>query len=216
MTIQHKALSLSATEFKFTNDGALEFSGYASVFDGIDSYGDTIRKGAYTDTLDPEKRKRPILLRWNHFGPVIGKFTEIRQDDKGLFVTGELTKGHSVAEDAAALLRHGAISGLSIGYYAKEEEFEGPIRVLKAIELIEISVVEEPADLNAQIDTVKSAFSGCESLADVESKLRSELGLSRSNATAIVASVKAAISQSESDSKNEQLELAKLLNSKFV
>lgn len=210
MTIQRKALSLSATEVKFTNDGVLEFSGYASVFDGVDSYGDTIRKGAYAQTL--ADRKRPILLRWNHFGPVIGKFTDIREDDKGLFVVGELTKGHSVAEDAAALLRHGAISGLSIGYYAKDEEFEGPIRVLKQIELVEISVVEEPADIAAQIDTVKSVFSECTTLADIEAKMRSELGLSRSQATAIVANVKAAVIQSESDNKDEESALVDIIN----
>jgi HK97 family phage prohead protease len=201
MEIKH--LNLQKCEVKFGAEGMLEFSGYASVFDGIDSYGDTIVKGAYTETL--KDRERPVQLRWNHYGPVIGKFTEIREDDKGLFVTGELTKGHSTAEDAAALLRHGAISGLSIGYIAKEADEDGPIRKLKRIELFEISVVEEPADNSAHITGIKSAFDECKSLKDIELTIRRNCGLSQSVSTAIVSAVKNAVNQSDSERDHNAL-----------
>lgn len=197
MSKEHKALALDKCAVKFGAEGNLEFSGYASVFDGIDSYGDRIIKGAYTNTI--KDRDRPIQLRWNHYGPVIGKFTEIREDDKGLHVTGELTKGHSTAEDAAALLRHGAITGLSIGYVAKDSEMNGPIRELKEIELFEISIVEEPADNNAHISGIKTAFDDCQSLKDIELTMRRHCGLSQSVSTAIVSAVKSAVNQSESE-----------------
>lgn len=182
--MQLKSLSLKASEIKFDEDGNLKFSGYASVFGGVDSYSDQIVAGAYEETL--KNRQRPIALRWNHYGPIIGKYTNIIEDEKGLFVEGELTKGHSVAENVAALLKHGAISGLSIGYYAKKWEQDGDLRKLTQIELIEVSVVEEPADLGAQITDLKS----CESLKDIEAVLRHGHGFSQKEATAMVAAVK--------------------------
>lgn len=200
--MEHKQLDLAKCEVKMGAEGALTFSGYASVFGGLDSYGDTIQQGAYKNTITD--RDRPIQLRWNHSGPVIGKFTEIYEDEKGLFVSGELTKGHSVAEDTAALLRHGAISGLSIGYAVKDSEQNGVVRVLKDIELFEISVVETPADNNAHIASVKSA----KKLSDVEKFLRSK-GLSQSEATATVAAVKTIHGEREEDESKAVLELLK-------
>lgn len=181
--MEHKELAFDKCEIKMGAEGALKFSGYASVFDGLDSYGDTIKAGAYKGTL--ENRDRPVQLRWNHYGPVIGKFTEIYEDEIGLHVEGELTKGHSTAEDTAASLRHGAISGLSIGYIVKDSQQNGVVRELKEVELIEISIVESPADNNAHITTIKSASK----LKDVEQVLRQK-GFSQKEATEIVATVK--------------------------
>lgn len=197
-----KQLNLAQTEIKMGAEGGLVFSGYASVFNGVDSYGDTIIAGAYKNTL--ENRERPIQLRWNHYGPVIGKFTTIIEDEKGLFVEGELTKGHSVAEDTAALLRHQAISGMSIGFYVREADESGPIRKLKEIELVEISIVETPADTAAQISSVKSA----ESLKEIERFLRQK-GLTQSEATATVAAVKKV--HGEREEAKEQPNLAEII-----
>lgn len=206
--MEHKSLGLQNTEFKMSAEGGLTFSGYASVFGGVDSYNDTIEAGAYKSTIID--RERPVQLRWNHYGPVIGKFTEMREDEKGLFVTGELTKGHSVAEDAAALLRHGAISGLSIGYIVKDSEQKGAIRHLKDIELIEISVVETPADNNAHIESVKSATK----LKDVEQILRLK-GFSQKEATEIVATVKKIHGERESKDDENLNTVKKFLSENF-
>ena len=119
--METKQLPLSALELKFDRDMA--FKGYASVFNGVDAYGDTIVPGAYKNTLT--SRDRPIRMRWNHFGPVIGKWTKIEEDDKGLYVEGELTPGHSQTKDAYASLVHGAIDGLSIGYMVRDFEQKG-------------------------------------------------------------------------------------------
>ena len=199
---QFKHLNLAQCQVKFGAEGNLEFTGYASVFGGIDSYGDRIIKGAYAKTLTD--RDRPIQLRWNHYGPVIGKFTEVREDDHGLFVTGELTKGHSTAEDAAAL---------SIGYMTLDEEMNGVVRELKEIELFEISVVESPADNAAHISGIKSVFEEGLSLKEIELTMRRHIGLSQSVSTAIVSAVKSAVNQS--DSESDQDAIIKLLNSKF-
>lgn len=195
-----KLLNLDSAGVKFANSGeARTFSGYASVFNGLDSYGDMIAPGAYAKTL--ENRDRPIRMRWNHFGPVIGKFTEIHEDEHGLWVEGELTPGHSVAEDAAASLKHGAVDGLSIGYRVVEAESRGDARLLKEIDLVEISVVEEPADMNAQISGFKSALDEAQTLKDIETLLRDAAGVSKKNAAALVGRVRMLL---RSDSVSEK------------
>ena len=182
MEIEKKLLDLQATKFKF-DDQTGKFEGYLSVFGGVDSYGDTVHKGAYEDTL--KNRKRPVRLRWNHYGPVIGKYTEMFEDDTGLFVRGELTPGHSVASDVLSLLKHGAIDGLSIGYQiidSSDKSTGG--KDLYKLNLIEGSIVEDAADLNAKITSVKS-IEEVVSLKELEAIARSK-GFTRNEATAFV------------------------------
>jgi len=187
--METKSLTLDAVEVKIGGEGAYTFEGYASVFGGVDSYGDTILPGAYKSTLG--SRERPIQMRWNHWGPVIGKWLEMAEDEKGLKVRGELTPGHSVAEDAYALLKHGSVTGLSIGYRVKSfDEPEPGRRELKEIDLVEISIVESPADNAAQISNVKTAINEADSLKEIESILRDAGRFSRADATALVARIK--------------------------
>src|SRR5690606_21577011 len=73
--VERKLASLEAVEFKLDEARKGFFSGYASVFGGVDSYGDTILPGAYKKTL--KHRRRPVQMRWNHYGPVIGKWLKL-------------------------------------------------------------------------------------------------------------------------------------------
>lgn len=186
--METKQVNLQAAELKFVGEDMV-FSGYASVFGGVDSYGDTIDPKAYDQTLI--SRERPVRMRWNHFGPVIGKWLDVRADSKGLYVNGQLTPGHSTAVDVYASMKHGAIDGMSIGYIPRlvEERGEGR-RMLKQIDLIEISVVEEPADLGAKIESVKSVFSEASSIREIEAALRDSGFFTRSEAMSLVHRVK--------------------------
>lgn len=208
--METKQLALSQTEIKFIGP-QMSFAGYASVFGGVDSYGDTIEKGAYTNTL--KNRERPIRLRWNHYGDVIGKWTDIKQDDKGLYVEGELTPGHSKAQDVFALLKHGAIDGLSIGYRVKAStQLDNERRLLQDIELVEISVVEEPADINATISDVKSALERADSLKEVEALLRDVGRFSRVDAKYLVSKINS-LYQREAAMEKQKQDIANLLKS---
>lgn len=199
-----KTLTVEAVEFKFDEARKGFFSGYASKFNGVDSYGDTILPGAYAQTLS--NRQRPVLMKWNHFGPVIGKWTKAAEDDHGLYVEGELTPGHSVAEDVYASMKHGAVTGLSIGFRIPSggSAKEGKLRQLKRIDLIEISVVESPADLGAQIGNVKSFLDEAESLKEIESLLREAAGFTRADACALVSRIKS-LAHGERDAEAKRL-----------
>jgi HK97 family phage prohead protease len=206
--LERKLLALDNAEFKFDAKTGL-ISGYASTFNGVDSYGDTIIKGAFEDTI--QNRERPVRMRWNHFGPVIGKWVEMHENQRGLFVKGELTPGHSVAEDVKASLSHGAIDGLSIGFFVKEYEVdeEKGRRTIKKADLVEISVVEEPADLGAKVTQIKSAIEQARSLSDFETVLR-DAGLSRSAATLLVSRMKTVL-QGELEAESKAAVIAGLI-----
>ena len=200
--MEHKQIPLESVDLKFSEGRT--FSGYASKFHGVDSYGDMILPGAYADTLSA--RTRPIRMRWNHHGPVIGKWLELREDGDGLFVKGELTPGHSVAEDVYAGLKHGSLDGLSIGYRIPPggSTRDGKIRKLKRIDLVEVSVVEEPADLAARIADVKSAIDEAASLKEIEALLRDAGGFTRADATGLVARIKS-LAHGERDAEAKRL-----------
>ena len=209
--MKFKKLDLQKLELKFVGEG-MTFSGYASVFGGVDSYGDTIDPKAYEKTLTD--RTRPIRMRWNHYGPVIGKWLRMTTDSVGLFVEGELTPGHSTAIDTYASLKHGAIDGLSIGYIAKSA-IENPdgTRLLKEIELIEISIVEEPADINATVSNIKSAIEKANNIREIEATLRDSAGLSRLEACAVVSRIKSVLQSDFDSDKKQAQEIAHLFKS---
>lgn len=212
--MEFKRLALDGAELKFDDAREGVFSGYASVFNGVDSYGDTIMPGAYRKTL--RKRERPIRMRWNHFGPVIGKWLKIEEDDKGLYVEGELTPGHSVAQNVYASMKHGAVDGMSIGYRpVKIEDHGDGRRTLKEIELIEISVVEEPADRGAKVNEVKylgELIADIGSLKEAEALLREAGGFSRAAARQFVSHVRSLDLRDEGGRKTADF-LSALVNS---
>ncbi len=186
----HKSLALDNCQIKFAAGKPRTFSGYASVFGGVDSYGDTILKGAYEDTI----RKRPVipmLMAHSSLRP-IGKWISMKEDDHGLLVEGELTPDHTEAANAAASIKHGALSGLSIGFDVPEGGAEysadGMQRTLKSIDLFEISPVVFPADDPARIDltSIKAKLPALKTIRDCEDFLRDEGGLSKTAAATLL------------------------------
>lgn len=212
--METKRLAVDSLELKFLGDD-MSFAGYASVFGGVDSYGDTIDAGAYKNTL--LMRDRPIRMRWNHYGPIIGKWKNMFTDDKGLFVEGQLTPGHSTAMDVYASMKHGAIDGMSIGYVpTKSQQLEDGRRLLQEIQLVEISVVEEPADLGAKINSVKAALDSCHSLKEIEGLLREAGGFSKADALSLVGRVKRlALGEQEAEEERVKREIAALFQIKL-
>ncbi len=153
-------------ETKYRNSFALEmkaleadgrFAGYASVFDNTDSQQDVMRPGAFRKSL--KARKYPVQLLWQHqWDSPIGVITEIFEDQHGLYVEGRLLLEVARAKEAHALLKAGAMRGLSIGYTvtrARRNADTGS-RELMEVELWEVSLVTRPANDAAQVTVVKS------------------------------------------------------------
>lgn len=158
-------------------DGVIE--GYASVFDVVDMGMDTIAPGAFRKSLG-EGRK--VRMLWQHdMSSPIGVWDEVKEDERGLYVKGRISKDVQKGAEAISLYRMGAMDSLSIGYRTIEAASEGAGRVrrLEDVELWEISMVTIPMN-EAAIASVKSMSTERE----FERFLR-DAGMSRKEATAV-------------------------------
>lgn len=174
------------------DDGTIE--GYGSVFGVRDNYDDVIAAGAFADTLKAHKAAgtMPAML-WQHDADKpIGIWTDMVEDAKGLRIVGKLAMETTRGKEAHALLKMGAINGLSIGFISKQWAYDrdSEIRTLTEIDLWEVSLVTFPANEKARITGVKAADAGqITTIRDAERVLR-DAGLSADVARAFVAQVK--------------------------
>lgn len=175
-----------------SDSGVIE--GYASVFGNVDSYGEIVEPGAFVDSLVSAKRNgRKIKLLWQHDPhQPIGVWDDLAEDAKGLWVKGRLFKDTvAKAAEAYALLKEGALDGLSIGYRTiKAEPKAGKpgIMSLLKLDLLENSVVTFAANDRARVEVVKSILdSGAlPTVREFEGLLR-DAGFSKAKAAAIAA-----------------------------
>lgn len=183
--VRSYALQIKATG----DDGSIE--GYGSVFGVRDSYDDVLAAGAFVDSLKAHKAEgtMPAML-WQHDGDKpIGIWTEMVEDSKGLRIKGQLALDTVLGKEAHALLKMGALNGLSIGFISKQWTYDRDtdVRTLTEVDLWEVSLVTFPANGKSRITNVKSA----DDLAvpkDAERALR-DAGFSKSDATAFVSRV---------------------------
>lgn len=176
-------------EVKAAGDDGI-FSGYGSVFGVVDSYRDTVIKGAFARSLDDwAKRGRLPALLWQHrMSEPIGVWTKMVEDDHGLYVEGKLALKTQRGAEAYELMRIGAINGLSIGFDIGADGFEYDKEtdsyLLKEIDLWEVSLVTFPANVEATVDQVKAAIQAGPK--EIERILR-DAGFSRTQAKALLA-----------------------------
>lgn len=166
----HDRLSIPV-ELKLAGSEAApgSFEGYASLFGVVDQGGDMVAPGAFTQTLAAMKARGYAVPMYLNHGAMAGSdplpagvWTSIQEDARGLAVSGQLL---GLNTDSGAyryeLVKGGAMRGLSIGYRAKKVDYGKkpgePRRTLKQIDLVEISIVDDPMLSQAQVSTVKSA-----------------------------------------------------------
>ena len=137
------------------------FEGYLSTYDDVDSYGTYFMPGAWDRSIERFNSGEVIPVLWSHDrSKPIGKFTELKSDDKGLWGRGKLTLEDPQAKIAYAHMKDGSVMGLSVGF---EMDYDNVIynRLLDALgiaeaDLFECSVVVFPANTNAKITNFKS------------------------------------------------------------
>lgn len=170
-------------------DAEGNIDGYGSVFGVTDSYGDIVAAGAFNASLASHRAAgtMPAML-WQHdASEPIGVWKSMTEDEKGLLVQGSLVLETEKGRAAQALIKAGAINGLSIGFMAKQWAYDRAtdIRTLTEIDLWEVSLVTFPANVAARVTGIKAALDDVESPKDAERVLR-EAGFSRAEATAFV------------------------------
>lgn len=148
------------------NSTKREVTGYASIFNNVDSYGDVVLPGAYTKTIrerGPEKGRKVVggkprckikVLR-NHTD-LIGIPMEIREDGPGLWTKSWIAPT-DLGNETLTLIEAGVLQEMSIGYDAVVFDFnpESSVRNLRELKLYEYSYVDIPANEEAVITEVK-------------------------------------------------------------
>lgn len=130
----------------------MRFAGYAAIFDRPDRGGDVVRAGAFGRSLKRGAGAVPLLWQHDPARPV-GRIEYLREDRRGLRVIARLSDG-ATGREAAALLKEGAVAGLSFGYRVRKEKGAAP-RELEEVELVEISLVTVPMQPKARVHAVQ-------------------------------------------------------------
>lgn len=123
----------------------LRLAGYASVFGRPDRGGDVVLPGAFAEAA------APLPLLWQHQPhEPIGFVEALAEDDHGLRITARIV-GRGRGAQAAALVRAGALDGLSFGYRVKAASPARNGRRLERLELVEVSLVTFPMQREARV-----------------------------------------------------------------
>lgn len=180
------------------SNGRIE--GLLAGFGNVDSHGDVIAAKAFTRTLSERAgRPLPMLLHHDMHRP-IGAWNEWSEKSDGLYVKGSLTLATRDAQEAHALAKAGALTGLSIGFVyrdAKLDQRSGQNHVFD-VDLVEGSLVTVPSNPRTHVATVK-AITGP---GDITELLRSA-GMSGRKAKAAGCAGWRAINESSDDEEAE-------------
>ena len=189
--MEYKTVPFSIKATADSSSDVLRFSGLGAAFGNVDSYGDVIERGAFAESIS---RKRPKMLMHHGFGEhsitPVGSWTELQETDDGLAVKGELFLETDPLRLVGRAMRAGELDGLSIGYIPTVVEAKGDDqRVLKRIDLWEISIVTWPANQEATVTAIKAALAAGKlpSKRNLEAILR-DVGLSALQAKRLLAS----------------------------
>ncbi len=187
-------------------DAALgTIEGYASVFGNRDSDGDIMLEGAFDDVI--KSGDMPMMFFGHDWNSVpVGNWTAMKADQHGLKISGQLNLELRSAKDIYSAIKFGSMSGLSVGFSMKEDDYDFDAETLtgtikRVSRLLEVSIVPMPANGLATIEEVKSErqnalikerIEGIATLKDLEELLRDAGNFSNSQAKALISAFKRA------------------------
>lgn len=216
-TIKYKKVNFILNKFydeksDLGNFGYIE--GYLSTFDK-DRGGDEILPGAFKKTIKRHKKSnnRPIRMLFQHNRDnIIGGFPidKVKEDDKGLWVVGQINLDVQKGAETYALAKQGVLSDMSIGYSVPSGGYDydknSQTNYLKEVELWEGSVVSEPMNTQAQILAVKT-IEKFDCMKDIENYLKTTYNLSSSQRKILISKIKQFSNQRDVEEKDSQNEL---------
>jgi len=192
------------------------FVGYGSYFGNKDQGNDVVQSGAFAKSI-AKRGPKGIKMLYNHKqDEPIGVYKEINEDNKGLRVKGMLALGTQRGKEVYELMKMGAIDGLSIGYKVDQKGYDyednGKKRILKEVDLMEISAVTFPMNQRAKVRYVKGL-----TIRDWERELRDVFDLSQREAKITAQAVVKALNQRdvEEESPEELLQAINTLTKKI-
>ena len=183
--VEYKALGfdIELKEEGESKDGLLgSFKAIASTFNNIDFHGDVIKEGAFDNAIAKAEKtgKMPKLFKGHFSDDLPGIITSMKVDKQGLKIKGNFIDT-TLGRDTRVEVKTKAISDMSIGFISKDfdEPENGKVRrIIKDVDLIEVSFVHFPANDKANVISAKSAP---QTERDMERLLR-QMGFSQTEA----------------------------------
>lgn len=151
-------------DLKADSGGAI--TGIAWKFDQPDRIGDMIEPGAF------KAAKFPLPMLFGHdMADPVGTWDAGEEKAGGWHVTGKLLVDDlGRAREVAALVKSGAVRGLSIGFITKKAATRSDGgRTIKSLELFEVSLVTVPMHPGAKVTSAKSAVRALQLVAAINS-----------------------------------------------
>jgi HK97 family phage prohead protease len=208
-------------EVKFVGDlKSGELEGYGAIYGNIDEGGDMFAPGAFALGLKKLQAQGRTPSMYMQHGAILGAdprpvglWTGVTEDAKGLMLKGRLVGLETeTGRYNHALVKEGAMTGLSVGYKARKVEYPkkagDPRRLIKEADLFEISIVDQPMNTLARIGQIKSEeFTERE----IERWLTQDAGFSRSEAREIInQGFKSLLAKRDAGDGSESLELVQI------
>jgi len=152
----NSAFAVDQKALPTSGDSTIEsvyIEGYASTVD-IDRSGDVVPKSVWEAGIQ-NYLKNPIILAQHNYDDPIGRMTDYKVDDKGLWVKARIS---SAAEEVFGLIKDKILTAFSIGFRILDAEYNSAaeVFVIKELELVEISVVSVPCNQNTLFDLSKA------------------------------------------------------------
>ena len=167
------------------------FSGYASIFGEVDMGNDVVAQGAFAKFLGKHNPSDIRMLFQHNPDEPVGIWEDIKEDSRGLYVTGVLSTATNRGRELIDLMRQGAIDGLSIGFKTvrSRQNKNSKIRTILEADLWEISIVTFPMQTNARVEAIKHIDTSgrLPTTRQFERWLTRDVGLSRSEAKTVIA-----------------------------
>jgi len=151
-------------ETKIIGDDAGTISGLAWKFGTPDRIGDWIEPGAFKGA------KLPLPMLFGHdMNDPVGTWDTAEEKADGLHIAGKLLVDDVArAREVRALVKSGAVRGLSIGFITKQASARaGGGRTIKSLELLEASLVTIPMHAGAKVTSAKSAVQALQLVAAI-------------------------------------------------
>ena len=181
-----------------------QLSAVVTSFKNYDTVNDVIMPGALDKYLKEFDGSLQMLFQHDK-GEIIGKWTKFEVKGDLVIGTGEIFPEVSKGSDVMALISRGMVGATSIGF--RTSDYEGNDRGgmnFKEIKLVEVSIVQAPANPKAQILSAKNE-DGSINLRNLEKALR-DAGLSRSESKQLLSDGPSALRDAvEKELKNQNL-----------
>jgi len=218
MVDKNKVLFLNSSFTKSeplpTADGKIDsviIEGYASTND-VDRHGDIVPASVWEAGIK-NYLKNPVILAYHNHSEPVGRMTDHRVDEKGLYVKARIS---AAAEDVFNLVKDGVLTAFSIGFRIVDAEYNSALElfVVKELELHEISVVSVPANQNTlfslskafdtaeefksfkmQFASKSDSANGLEASSDVNSEINEELEMNQEELQKMLAAAATAAAQ---------------------